>query len=55
MEPPGGIPRKDQVEAPLAGVFALLPSSPSEIWGYFYHDEDLGAFISTPEIPVFIG
>lgn len=24
MEPAGGIPRKDQTEAPLAGVFALF-------------------------------
>lgn len=53
MEPAGGIPRKGQIEAPLVGVFALFLSSPSEIWGYFHHDEDLGALISTLEIPVF--
>lgn len=54
MEPAGGIPRKDQIEAPLAGVFALLPSSPSEMWGYLHHEEDLGTLISTSEIPVFV-
>lgn len=39
MEPAGGIPRNDHIEAPLAGMFALLMSSPSEKWGYFHHDE----------------